>query len=74
MRARRRAIKEFVKTSSSRVETKLFDRLYNELIDLTQKKGLTLKKKRDFYAMIQSMRASVEVIKRKKRRKRVNRF
>jgi len=74
MRAHRRAIKDLVKTALSRVETKLDNKICNELSDVVEMKGLTLKKKRDFYSLIQKIRPSVEVVKRRKRRKRINRF
>src|SRR6185312_12376547 len=74
MRANRRAIKDLVKTALSRVETKLDNKICNELSDVVEMKGLTLKKKRDFYSLIQKIRPSVEVVKRRKRRKKINRF
>jgi ribosomal protein S7 len=74
LRAQRRAIKELSKSIFSRSEQKLKDKIYGELIDLCVNKGLTVKKKRDFYALIQKIRPSVEVVKRRKRRKKVNKL
>lgn len=74
MRAHRRAIKDLVKTALSRIETKLDNKILSELSDVVEMKGLTLKKKRDFYSLIQKIRPSVEVVKRRKRRKKINKF
>jgi hypothetical protein len=45
-----------------------------EIHDICLNKGITVQKKREFYSSIYGARATLEVIKRHRRRKRINRL
>lgn len=73
-RVRRRAVKELLKNSITRNEENMVDKVVVEICDMFQKKGITMRKKREFYDSIYNTRATIEVLKRHRRRKRINRL
>lgn len=73
-RVRRRAVKELLKNSVSRNEDTMIDRVVVEISDMFKLKGVTIRKKREFYNSIYNARATIEVIKRHRRRKKINRL
>jgi hypothetical protein len=73
-RVRRRAVKDFLKYSSVRIENTAIDRIVEEILDIDKGRGITPRRKRSFYNSINGARATLEVIKRHRRRKRINRL
>lgn len=73
-RVRRRAVKELLKNSDLRNEETMAERVVSEIYDICLNRGITLRKKKEFYASIYGARATLEVIKRHRRRKRINRL
>lgn len=73
-RVLRRAVKEVLKNSLSRSEDTAIEKVVEEFMDMSIKKGVTLRKKREFYTSILGARATLEVVKRHRRRKRINRL
>lgn len=73
-RVRRRAVKELLKNSITRNEENMVDKVVVEICDMFIKKGVTMRKKREFYDSIYNARATIEVLKRHRRRKRINRL
>jgi ribosomal protein S7 len=73
-RVRRRAVKELLKNSISRNEENMVEKVVEEVCDMFLKKGITMRKKREFYDSIYNARATIEVVKRHRRRKKINRL
>lgn len=73
-RVRRKAVKELLKNSLSRTEETMSERVVEEIFDICANRGVTLRKKREFYHSVYGARATLEVIKRHRRRKRINRL
>jgi len=73
-RVRRRAVKELLKNSISRNEENMVEKVVEEVCDMFLKKGVTMRKKREFYDSIYNARATIEVVKRHRRRKKINRL
>lgn len=73
-RVRRRAVKELLKNSKNRNEDTMIDRVVVEISDMFKNKGVTMRKKREFYNSIYGARATIEVIKRHRRRKKISRL
>lgn len=73
-RVRRRAVKELLKNSMLRNEESMSQKVVEEIYDICNNKGITLRKKKEFYTSIYGARATLEVIKRHRRRKRINRL
>jgi ribosomal protein S7 len=73
-RVRRRAVKELIRNSILRNEDTMFARVVAEIHDICLNKGITIRKKKEFYSSINNARATLEIVKRHRRRKRVNRL
>jgi ribosomal protein S7 len=73
-RVRRRAVKELLKNSMLRNEENMIEKVVVEIRDMFKNKGVTMRKKREFYESIYNARATIEVLKRHRRRKRINRL
>lgn len=73
-RVRRRAVKELVKNSLTRLEDNMVEKVVEEISDMFVEKGVTMRKKREFYHSIYNARATIEVVKRHRRRKKINRL
>lgn len=73
-RVRRRAVKDLVKNSLTRAEDDIVEKVVEEISDMFVEKGVTMRKKREFYNSIYNARATIEVVKRHRRRKKVNRL
>lgn len=72
-RVRRRAVKELVVNSLSKIDS-MEENVVDEIVALVLDKGITTRKKREFYDSIYNARATLEVIKRHRRRKKINRL
>jgi ribosomal protein S7 len=73
-RVRRRAVKDLVKNSLTRLEDNMVEKVVEEISDMFIEKGVTMRKKREFYNSIYNARATIEVVKRHRRRKKINRL
>ena len=73
-RVRRRTVKELVKNSLLRNEESMIEKVVEEISEMTENKGITMRKKKEFYESIYAARATIEVIKRHRRRKRINKL
>lgn len=73
-RVRRRAVKDLIKYGMSRIDDTLEERMVEEISAMFFDKGITLRKKCEFYESIVNARATIEVIKIHRRRKRINRL
>jgi len=57
-----------------RNEENMIEKVVVEIRDMFKNKGVTMRKKREFYESIYNARATIEVLKRHRRRKRINRL
>ena len=73
-RVRRRAVKELINASMSRIDDTMEEKVVEEISEMFLNKGITLRKKREFCDSIYNARATIEVIKRHRRRKKINRL
>jgi ribosomal protein S7 len=73
LRAHRRAVKDFVKSSKIRIDDTLSEKLNTEIIEMSKGKGYALKKKLELFSTIEKLRPSLTHIKKKIRRKRIKR-
>lgn len=72
-RVRRRAVKELVVNSLSKIDS-MEENFVEEISNLVSNKGITLQKKEDFYSSIYNARATIEIVKRHRRRKKISRL
>ncbi len=73
-RLKRHLFKMLLKSCKSRYEKSLEDKISNEIIDSLNFKSLSLKNKREFLLELRKLRPSAIIVKRKKRRKKINRL
>lgn len=73
-RVRRLAIKDLLKNSLSRSEGTVSERIVEEVSDICSGKGVTIRKKKALLNSIYGARATLEVVKRHRRRKRISRL